>query len=208
MATRQTLLTAVRRRIDEEDSTNSHFTNSEIYDYINQAIRYLGTDLEWPIQLAQATSVANQAVYTLPDDFISISDFYFNNRDLPIVDRSDLTALAGQWQDAPASTPQYAYRQDNSKIGLFPKPNSDNDGLAIQIWYIKVPPDLEDDVTAPDLHVSFHDCLPFYAAFLCEDKLGNTKKSNKELELYEYHKKRITSRVEKFADESRRFRWG
>lgn len=68
MATRLTLATATRRLIDEEDEDNSQFTDQEIYDYINQAIRFLGTDVEWPFQTAEATSVEDQAVYTLPED--------------------------------------------------------------------------------------------------------------------------------------------
>lgn len=209
MATRVTLLEATRRLIDEEDSTNSHFEDAEIYDYLNQAIRYLGTDLEWPLQLAQATAVAEQAVYTLPTDFISLSDVYYDNRDILIIDRTDLSALRPDWQDAPSGLPQYCYRQDNAKMGLFPKPSSQysSNGEVIQIQYIKTPPDLADDTTSPDLHAAFQDCLPFYAAFLCEHKLGNSKRSDMNMNLYEMHKKRVTARVQKFSDDANRFRW-
>lgn len=204
---RVTLTTAVRRYINEEDSTDSHFADSEIYAYLNQAIRYLGTDVEWPLQTAQATSVLDQAVYTLPDDFISLVDIYFDNRDLNIIERQDLSGLRSDWQDAPSGLPQYAYKSDNAKIGLFPKPDSENAGSLIQIQYIKVPPDLSDDSTAPDLHLAFQDCLPFYAAFLCEHKMGNPKRSDMNLQLYEMHKKRLMSKVQRFSDENLRIRW-
>lgn len=207
MGTRLTLTETVRRYIDEEDSDNSHFTDDEIYDYLNQAIRFLGSDLEWPLQTAQATSVEDQAVYELPDDFISLSDVYFDNRDMVIIDRVDLPGMSVTWQDTEAGTPRYVYRTDNKKIGLYPKPDADNASLLIQIQYIKVPPDLSDDTTAPDLHVAFQDCLPFYAAFLCHHKLGNPKAAQGNLDLYEQHKKKLESKLQKFSNESLRFRW-
>lgn len=207
--TRITLTEGVRRLIDEEDSSNSHFTDSEIYDYLNQAIRYLGVDLEWPLQLAEAVPVAEQAVYTLPEDFVSLSEVFFDNRSLTIMARTDLSALRQDWQNAPSGLPQYAYKSDNRKFGLFPKPSAEYiaDSERIQIQYIKIPADLETDTATPDLHKAFQDCLPFYAAFLCEHKLGNSKRADLNLGFYEAHKKRLTARVQKFSDDTMRFKW-
>lgn len=207
MATRLTLLATTRELIDEQDSTNSHFTNTQIYNYLNQAIRYLGTDIEWPLQTAQATAVADQAVYTLPEDFISLSDVYFDNNNIAIVERADLSAFQSNWQDATSGIPRYVYKSDNQKCGLWPKPDSTQSGKLLQIQYIKVPPDLTDDATSPDLHSAFNDCLPFYAAFMCEHGMGNSKRSETNMNLYEMHKKRLLSRVQRFADDTFRFRW-
>lgn len=207
MATRVTLLATTRKLIDETDADNSHFTNQEIYDFLNQAIRYLGTDIEWPLQTAQATAVADQAVYSLPEDFISLSDVYFDNSNIAIIERADLSALQNNWQDAESGIPRYCYKSDNAKIGLWPKPNADEAGNLLQIQYIKVPPDLDDDSDTPDLHSSFNDCLPFYAAFMCEHSMGNNKRAEINMGLYEMHKKRLLSRVQRFSDDTFRFRW-
>lgn len=205
--TRISMTTTVRRYINETDPMNSHFEEDEIYDYLNQGIRFLGTEMEWPMQTAEATSVADQAVYSLPEDFISLTDLYFDNKDLPIIERQDLSAKRLDWQDADSGTPRYAYKADNAKIGLWPPPDSDNEGLTLQIQYVKVPADLSDDTTSPDLHVAFQDCLPFYAAFLCEVKMGNTKRSDYMISLYESHKKKLMSKLQRFADDDLRFRW-
>lgn len=209
MALRPALLSATRLLIDETDSTNSHFTDSQIYGFLNQAIRYLGVDVEWPIQAAQATAVAEQAVYTLPDDFISLLDVYYDNNLLAIIDRKDLSAIRQDWQNAVSGLPLYCYKSDNAKMGLYPKPSSTYtaNSEVIQIQYVKVPPDLADDVTAPDLHSAFHDCLPFYASFLCEKSMGNLKASDHDMNLYELHKKRLTSKVQRFSDDGLRFKW-
>lgn len=207
MANRVSLTTTVRRYIDETDSDNSHFEDDQIYDFINQAIRFLGSEMEWPLQTAEATSVQDQAVYTLPEDFISLVDVYFDNRDMPVIERADLPAIRNDWQNADSSLPRYVYKSDNAKIGFWPPPDSANASKTIQIQYIKVPPDLSDDSTAPDLHTAFQDCLPFYASFLCEHQLGNSKRAEINLSLYEAHKKKLMSKLQRFSDENNRFRW-
>jgi hypothetical protein len=205
MGTRLTFTVSTRRLIDERDSTNSHFEDSELYDYHNQAIRLLGAELEWPLQTAEASSIANQAVYTLPDDFISLVDAYFDNTKLGILERADLPAIDATWQDSVASTPIYAYKSDNAKMGLYFKP--DTSGLTIQIQYIKLPADLSSDIDVPDLHTAFQDCIPFYSAFLCEHSMGNDKRAQVNFGLYDTHKKKLQSKLQRFSDETMRFRW-
>jgi hypothetical protein len=207
MGTRLTLTSRVREYIDENDEDNSHFTDVQIYSFLNQAIRFLGADLEWPSQTAEATSVLDQPVYSLPDDFISLTDVYFDNNPLVVIERVDLTAINALWQDAPSGKPLYAYKSDNDKIGLYPPPGSDDSNKTIQIQYIKLPADLDDDTDVPDLHTAFQDCLPFYAAAICEKSMGNTKAKDANMSDYEYHKKKLVSKLQRFSDQSFRFRW-
>lgn len=205
--TRLTLTSRVREFIQEPDEDNSHFTDVQLYSFLNQAIRFLGTDIEWPIQTSQATAVLDQAVYTLPENFISLLDVYFDNNPLMVIDRSDLKQINLAWQDAESGIPRYAYKSDNRKFGVYPKPDADNADLLIQIQYIKVPEDIEDDTSNPDLHVSLQDCLPYYAAYLCHESLGNMKAADKMLERFEFHKKKLLAKVQRFSDDLYRFRW-
>lgn len=207
MGTRLTFTTSTRRLIDEREAVNSHFEDPEIYDYVNQAIRLLGAELKWPLQTAEATSVTDQAVYTLPEDFISLTDVYFDNTRLGILERADLSSINSTWQDSASGRPLYAYQSDNSKFGLYFAPDATNAGLTIQIQYIKLPPDLSDDTSVPDLHTSFQDCIPFYAAMLCEHSMGNDKRAQLNFSLYETHKKKLESKLSIFSDESHRFKW-
>lgn len=207
MGTRLTLAVSVRRLIDERVEANSHFDDDEIYDYINQAIRLLGAELEWPLQTAEATSVEDQAVYTLPDNFISLVDVYFDNKSLTVLERADLASINSSWQDSVSGTPTYAYKSDNAKFGLYLKPDADNAGLTIQIQYIKLPDDLEDDTSVPDLHTAFQDCIPFYAAMLCEHSMGNDDRAKLNLNLYEIHRKKLESKLSNFSDRTNRFIW-
>src|ERR1700694_1342071 len=98
MTALSTLRTQVRRLVLEEDNTNTHFTDSEINDYLNQAVTFLGSQMEWPEQVDQATAIPNQALYKLPDDFIALVDVYFNNQKIIILERADLGQISPSWQ--------------------------------------------------------------------------------------------------------------
>lgn len=207
MSTLAQLRTATRRYINEEDSANSHFTDSELNDYLNQAVTFLGTQMEWPIQIDQATAVADQSVYQFPSDFLELVDVYFNSTKIALLDRADLGQVSPSWQQDPSSTPRVAYRFNNDSIGLYPAPDSHQTGYTIQIQYIHLPATLTSDSDVPDFHTSFQMCLPFYAAFLCDYKLGNDKKSDTHLQRYDQHRKALMSKVQKYSDDLLRFRW-
>lgn len=202
-----TLRTKTRRLIGEEDPLNSHFTDPELLDYLNQASLFLATEMEWPEQTSNATSVLDQALYSLPADFISLSEVYLDGRPLKILDRSDLKQINSQWQNESSGTPQYFYKADNLAVGLYPAPNSTYAGLAIQIQYISLPADMAGDTDVPDLHTAFQIALPFYAAYLCDYKLGNQKQSAIHFQQYDLHAKRVRSKVQDFSEERRRFAW-
>lgn len=207
MASKTKLILATRRLLNQEDPTNSHFTDPELLDYINQSIRFLGTQMEWAEQLAYAVTVQDKFTYILPDDFISLIDVYFDGYKLDILEREDLPALNGQWQSVKSSQPSVAYKSDNAVIGIFPPCDAAHAGKNLQIQYVKVPPGLSDPSDTPDLHVAFHDCIPFYATFLSESKIGNQKRSDRMLQLYDYHRKNLMSKVQRFADANLSFKW-
>lgn len=201
------LRTTTRRLINEEDSANSHFTDPEINDYLNQAVTFLGTQMEWSEQTDQAVAVTDQTLYQLPDDFIALVDVYFNNQKLQVLERADLGHISPSWQNDPSSIPKIAYKADVNVIGLYPTPDATQNGFEIQIQYIQIPATLVTDTDIPGLHTSFQMCLPFYAAYLCDYKLGNEKMSDKHLENFDRHRKALMSRIQKFSDDLLRFRW-
>lgn len=210
MAVTQTLSslrTAVRRYINETDNTNSNFPDAEINDYLNQATLFLGTQMEWPTQTYIATASPNQALYQLPSDFIELYDIYFNQTRLPILDRADMGQISPSWQQDPIGMPRVAYRFDQQTIGLYNIPDTLQTGYQLQIQYVAMPPSLVNDSDIPDLHLAYQMCLPFYAAFICEHKLGNNAKADSNLQRYDQHRKALMARVDKFADALKRFRW-
>lgn len=215
MSTKAQLRLDTYRAINEDDPedptnttpTNTHFSASEIDRYVQQAITLLGTEMEWAFKVSQAASVLDQALYQLPDDFIEATEVYFDGKALMVVDRGDLSAISTEWQTHPSGLPKYAYKADNDVIGIYPPPSSEYAGRTIQIQYIAVPATLSNEADVPDLHAAFQMCLPFYAAFLCESKLGNDKKAATNLSLYETHRKKLMSKVQAWSPDLMRFRW-
>jgi hypothetical protein len=216
MATKAELRLATYRILNEDDPadatnstpTNTHFAATEIDDYIQQAITVLGTEMEWAFQISQAQSVQDQALYQVPSDFIEITGAYFDNTPLSILEREDLKSMNSLWQNAPSGNPKYLYKADNDVCGLYPAPDADHAGKAIQIEYIKVPATLTSDSDVPDLHQAFQVCLPFYAAYMAEKKIGNTKTGQDHFNDYEIHKQKLKARVQNWAPSMMRFRWG
>lgn len=207
MANLTALRTSVRRLIGEEDVNDTHFTTEEIDAYINEAILFLGVEMEWPLQTSTAVGMENQALYSLPSDFVSLVDVYYDDRKLVSVDREDLAALNVAWQDAPSGTPKYVYKADNFVIGLHPEPDAVNAGLLIQIQYIQVPATIIEEGDAPDLHQAYHLCLPYYAAAKCEAKVENDKKAKSNMDLFELHRRMLMARVQRFDGGSMRWKF-
>lgn len=212
MASLATLRTAVRRYINELDNTNSNFIDSELTDYLNQATLFLGTQMEWPIQTDTATANIGQSLYQLPSDFIELLDIYWNQTKIPLLDRADMGGVSPSWQQDPAGTPRIAYRFDQQTIGLYNTPDANQQlfgvpSYQLQVQYIAMPPTLVNDSDVPDIQNAYQMCLPFYAAFICEHRLGNDKKADTNLQRYDQHRKALMARVQKFSDDLLRFRW-
>ena len=198
---------ATRRYINETSTSNTHFTDSELNDYINQAVQFLAVEMEWNIQTDTAVAIQDQALYQLPTDFIELVDVYFNNTKMIILDRVDLGTVSPQWQNDPSGTPKICYRFDRNTIGVYNPPDSTQAGFLIQINYVRLPAELLTDTDIPDLHTAFQVCLPFYAAYICHHRLGNEKASDRNLQQFEIHRKKLMAIVDKFSDDTKRFRW-
>lgn len=199
---------SARRLIQEEDPDNSNYTSSEILDYNNEGVRRLSTFLGWQYAVFTATSVEDQPTYTIPDHMITLMDFYFDGEPLPVVDRTDMPSIDASWLTATSNRPRFAYRADRNKFGLYPKPSSTYAGLEMRSQAIKLPDTLTDDEDIADIHLSFHDCIPYYGAFKCELKAGNNQRAADFLKIWKDYRDEIKGVLEKTADQMTAFHFG
>lgn len=195
-----TLETAVRRLIFEEESDNSNYSSAEILDYTNEAIRRLSTYLGWQLAIITATSEENKQTYSMPVHIITILDFYFDGVPLTVVDRTDMPGIDQNWRNASAGKPRYAYRADRDKFGLHQKPDADNAGKEMRCQVVKLPDTLVNSTDLADIHIAFHDCIPYYAAFKCELKGGNNQRAADFLKIYKDYRDEIKGVLEKTAE--------
>lgn len=215
MATKAELRLSTYRLIGEDDPadatnstpTNTHFASTEIDDYIQQAITLLGTEMEWMFQISEAPAVLDQALYELPSDFIAITSAFFDGTPIKILERGDLESINSNWQEALSDTPTTLYKFSTNTIGLYPAPDSDNVDKKIQVEYIRIPANLDSDSDVPELHTAFQMCLPFYAAYMAESKMGNDKKAAMNMQAYELHRKKLMARVQNWSPDLMRFKW-
>lgn len=207
MADLSSLRTATRRFIDETDSTNSSYSDSELNDYLNQAARKVASMLEWPIAIYTATSVSEQAEYTLPTGFLSIIQVHFDGRQIEVADRADLEGRYPDWQNASSGQPVVGYRADNSVLGLYQKPSSTYAGKTIEAHCIKLPADLSADADVPDLQQILQDIMPIRAAAFCQVRAGNLQAATYLEQLFDKEVLAAKSKVNKFAEDLLGFRW-
>lgn len=202
------LETATRRLIQEEEAANSNYTSAEILDYLNEGIRRLATYLSWQLGIFTASTVENQPVYSIPGHLICLMDFYLDGEPLVVIDRTDLPAIEPQWLNAAAGKPRYAYRADRNKFGVFPKPSAEFADLEMRTQAVKLPDTVTDTTDIPDIHISFHDCIPYYGAFKCELKAGNNQRAADFLKIFKDFRDEIKATLEKTAEQMAAFHFG
>ena len=168
----------VRLLIDEE-ADDSHFTNSELNDFINQAIGFSATQLEYPRDFTDIQVEEGVPAYTLPDDFIFLRTAYFGDkslgndvRPLTIVSEETLSAIRRSWLDettANRGRPARLMMLDKQTVFLDPTPNADESvtGKKLIMDYIFHPGNLTSDSQEPNLPVPYHNLIQYYAAHLC-----------------------------------------
>lgn len=128
----------VRRRLAEVSA--AYWTDLELYNWLNQAQYDIAVKSRCLQKEVTVTTVEDQQEYDLKDnsfsDIIDISEdgvyFYTNGSAYTPLTRKSKGQLSREfhgWQGVSASVPQYYYYNKSSQtIGLYPKPNSSNEG--------------------------------------------------------------------------------
>lgn len=204
-----------------ETSADSHFSDSQINSYLNEAQDYIAAmgsppdknNLSAPIPVT-----INTGDYTNPSDDLYLQQAYFgtttNSSDvfpLRIVTKEIMKDLFPNWMDATiaaAGTPKYIFRKDFNTLSLFPRPDSTNAGKNIYLFYGDVPTDMVSDIDTPSVASPFHNCLPFYACRLAYYALTNPTMAKEMFSAFMTDYNAIKDNVNKEAEEVFRFKWG
>lgn len=139
--------TEVRRKIN--DPTNSystnHYANADLDYYINQAQTEICIQTQCLHAYATGYLTGGTTAYYLPENLLAIERIvYMNETLLPETDVADLDRDSSGWFTVSESSPTYYYPlRGLQEIGFYPCPEYD-DGMT-EIWYVKVPADMDDD---------------------------------------------------------------
>lgn len=172
------LRVSTREKIKQSSADNGDYTQSELDVLINEAVKYCAVLAEWPKAEVHVQVTNDDPTYSLPSDFLIAIDVYFGDSDiygdvapLRIGSLQELKELYPNWIDSTDSSkgrPAMAVRFDRSTLLIHPRPDATESatGKKYHLYYVKYPAALSADSDTPDLPDSYHDLVPFWAAYL------------------------------------------
>lgn len=162
------------------------FQNVDLNAWINNA----GDDIAYKTKCLRTTgslTTTSASEYTistaLADDVLSINELYIyqNTRwvKLEPTTRTELDILSDGWMSQPAAPPdKYWYDIQLDLIGLYPKPNTDNQGTDyVKAYYVQKFTPLTADTGTPVLPTQLHLAMSDYVAATALDSKTNDKAS-------------------------------
>ena len=198
------LITQVRSIINETDSANSHFNDSQITVWLNEAMRYVITRIEeLPIKWNDLVSATGDI--TINSSTLLINEAYILNPDtskydpLEIIDYSTLKYKSPTWLSDDAGQPQFLVKKGNFAVYLYPQPDASYVGQAIKTAGVDFPTELSATTDEPVLPKNMHDLLPHYAGYRAFEQLGMGDKAGSELMLCREAIKSTKSITTKFS---------
>lgn len=219
MGSLSSIRTQIRTLISEQDPNNTHFTDAELTEYVNQAQVFLATLVEYPRTITSAQVTQGTSEYTLPSDFISIISAYFGDVTkqndiyrLRVLNLETLDTLYPSWLSTNTGNqgrPRFLYLKDRSTLKLVPTPDAENSATnkKYHLNYIKRPADLSGNTDTPDLPLPYHDLLQFYACHLGYLKLQVQEMADKMEALFDKKINALRSEVNKESKEQMAWQW-
>lgn len=204
-----------------EDSTNTHFTDSDINGFLNEGSEFSAVFIEYPRNLVSVQVQNNVGSYANPADNLIVRTAYFGDssisgdiRPVKIVSEETLREQYPSWLDNTASgtadRPEYLIQLDRKTVHAFPRPNAVGAASGKKLWlnYNYVPAAMVNDSDVPDLPTPYHNLLPLYALHLAYIALQNVPLAKEMYVEFMEKVQRIKSAVTKETKEGLSFSWG
>ena len=184
--TRLRIRDLIRKRLGE--TTAAFWTDVELNDWINDSGHDIADKTKCIRTNGYITTVESTDEYTLTATFptiLSVLDvsFYQDGTTwvkLPLTTRLTLDSTSTGWRSAPDSVPnQYYTSREEDLIGLYPKPNSNNVGAYLRVWYARDYTDMIDDANVPTgIPFSLQEAMIDYVVFTGYETRGWGDKAN------------------------------
>lgn len=203
-----------------ETSSDSHFSDnnfSQLVTYLNDAQDYLALLASPPEDLISVAITPNVGRYNLASDHIVITSAYFGTtstsddvKPLTVVNKNLMRDLNPGWLDqtsAASGVPSRIFQYDNSTFYVDPKPNADQAGKRIYVFYGFDPTDMSADSDVPSIKSPFHFLLPRLAASMAYYALSNPVMGKEMKNLFRADFNDVKDIVDREADENFAFKW-
>lgn len=223
MATLSVIRTQCRLEIDQTNSSNSDYSDSELNVLINDAINHIAVLTNYPRVFTEITPVAGTGDYDISSSgvtngTINIMYAYYGNRAvsgsvgrLKITTEAKLRSMYPSWLETASDSngePFYLIRKTPNTITVFPKPSADSvaDGNKIILHRSYYPETISSDSASPDLPESYHQLIKFVVAFYCySGKLKNQEMATSKFNVFTTLFKQISAVEEKEIEDGYEF---
>ena len=110
-------------------------TTDQFYDLLNLSLLDFFTRGELFKRIYTQSILAGQAVYTVPDDILTVEDVFVGGKWLPRATQAELNNKLRDWRRKPGS-PQYFYEDGLpiKSIGLAPTPDQNSESIIGANW--------------------------------------------------------------------------
>lgn len=200
-----------------ETASDSHFTTDQLNGYLNDAQEYVALVTSPPEDLVTVAVETNKGSYLLPSDNILITSAFYgdstisnNVRPLTIISKINAKHMFPSWLDETTQTtgePTHLWYLDNSSIFVYPRPNSEQTGKRILMYYGFSPTLMTADGDVPSVRNNYHSLLPKYACRMAYYALSNPVMAKEMMNAFLQDLSQIKSTVEKEAEENFAFKW-
>ena len=143
------LISQFRETMQEQDETNSHFSDKEIMHWMDFAQNYICTKIDFIVERTTLTSVADQRQYALPDNFKKVLRVRYNGQKLIPTTRRYEDLSSALWEKEDNIATPYKYHIEGSNLHLIPIPGTNGDD--IELVHISMPTELTTFEQEPDI---------------------------------------------------------
>ena len=160
MADRESIRTQTRRGINEEDATNSHYTDAELNDYINISIEHLSSLLDDYEKMYDADIQTGKRIYSFDNEITNILNVLAEDENseqykVYVVEENYLDSHFDGWRTADNGKIRYAYIADKFNLGVHPTADTPQNGLKLYLKTSKVPDRLTSDDETPQVPLPY-----------------------------------------------------
>jgi hypothetical protein len=180
-------LRAQVRAIADVDAND--VSDADINTYINDAYQEAIADEQWPFLLSRVSfnTVANESDYlvstiasdTEPHRILFVAT---QGQKLQKVETTDYLSLEPFGQTETTGNPSAWTTLDGTKLVLWPSPNA---VIAVQVVYLKIPPDLTQDSDTPQFPSRYHYILKWGGLRYVYTKIGDLESAEGALKQFD-----------------------
>jgi len=187
--TAQQIIDEVRQIVQEIDVNNAHATDNQIITWINEAILQLCSVISTLPKKTITTTSADTVILPkelLRVDYASIYDT--SNGKWVKLETNDFVNFARvnpDWQNADRNQPKFLIRMTDLEWMLYPKPSTQWDNVQMTIVGSYKPNDITSTSQEPELSITIHPAIVYYAAYKYFMLLNNTQKANMAFTMYD-----------------------